>query len=304
MRIYPQLKPDLYIVSVSSGAPSALCALLAIEQYGSENVELVFADTKVENKDNYRFLADLEAYTGKEITRLCEGRTPLQVADDEHYIPNQAFATCTYRLKIEPIMQHVSIRQKDYIVHMLIGYDLSDKSRVAKTKESWLSRWVMPHFPIIEAEILEPKRELKRRGFNIPYTYSLNFKHGNCLHEEEMGGCVKFGKTDMIRVLIHMRAGYLYRENWEINAIQKRITRHFIAYLPFALLGISPFELGFKIYTFLRDANEDYLTLRQFRLDYEKAQADKKQLRLFEFEADLSGCSTECSASDPGKLAA
>ena len=68
-----RLKLVKHVVSVSSGVPSALAAILAIETYGKDNVELIFADTRVEHEDNYRFLRDVEAYVGKPITRIVEG---------------------------------------------------------------------------------------------------------------------------------------------------------------------------------------------------------------------------------------
>lgn len=100
-------KPEpRYVVSLSSGASSAVAAERAIHRYGLDRVDLVFMDTRWEDDDNYRFLSDLEK-RWKPIIRLTEGRTPLEVASDEHIIPNQKIAPCTKRLKIEPFLAYV-----------------------------------------------------------------------------------------------------------------------------------------------------------------------------------------------------
>ena len=56
-----------HIISYSGGLASFFEAKLAIEKYGSDNVDLVFCDTLSEDKDLYRFLIDTEKYFDKKI---------------------------------------------------------------------------------------------------------------------------------------------------------------------------------------------------------------------------------------------
>lgn len=91
-----------HIISFSGALSSALVVERVIERYGKSSVDIVFMDTLVEDEDNYRFMADCQARWGKEIIRLCDGRTPRQVAEDKHIIPNQKLAPCTFELKIKP----------------------------------------------------------------------------------------------------------------------------------------------------------------------------------------------------------
>lgn len=300
------LKATKHIVSVSSGVPSALVAILAVERYGMENVELVFADTQVEHEDNYRFLRDVEAYIGKPIHGLKEGRTPRQVAEDEHIIPNQKLATCTKRLKIFPIRDFVNQYRRAFKIEMHIGFDTSagDKQRVPDNREGWASVGIQSRYLLIEDDIRDAKYELEKRGLKIPVTYSMGFKHGNCLGDEaEWGrGCVKYGRGDMIKILQQWPESYKKREDWELNAISAYIARWFPFYAVYALiLDISPEWLGFKIYTFLRDNTGEYggiLTLKKLREDYESRIGNIKQLKLFDLSNDMAGCSTECSIHD------
>lgn len=290
-----------HIVSVSSGVPSALVAILAIEQFGADNVDLVFADTLVEHRDNYRFLRDIEAFTGKQITRLCDGRTPLEVADDDGIIPNQFMAHCTHRLKIELIADYVNeLKTNGYEIIMHIGFDTSakDVARVPKNKAGWQARGIEARYLLIENEIYDPKNEIEKRGIRIPETYSWGLKHANCL-SDKMGGCVKFGRGDMLKVLQYNPEGYAVREKWEINAI---VTR-WLTYGLFALFtGYWPSEtLEYEFYTFLRDNTGEYdglLTLKRFREEYQTRVGNQFQLKLFALENDLAGCSVECGVSE------
>lgn len=300
------LKPEKHIVSISSGAPSALAAIIAIETFGHENVEFVFADTQVEHEDNYRFLVDIEAYTGKAIHGLKEGRTPLEVAEDEHIIPNQKLATCTKQLKIFPIRKFVNQFRYQFRVVMHIGFDMSPKDlqRVPANREGWASVGIESRYLIIENGIRDVKSELEKRGLKIPYTYSLNFSHGNCLGKKagQGRGCVKFGHGDMIKVLKEWPEDYKEREAWEFNAIHNYVLRWFPFYAAYAMFyGLSDEQLGFKIYTLLRPAagyESEIYTLRKHREIYESKVGDTRQMRLFDLSNDMAGCTTECSIHD------
>lgn len=300
------LKPTKHIVSISSGVPSALVAILAIERFGYDNVELVFADTQVEHEDNYRFLADIEQYIGKKIHGLKEGRTPLEVAEDEHIIPNQKLATCTKHLKIFPIRDFVNQFRYKFKIEMHIGFDTSagDKARVPDNRKGWESVGIQSRYLLIENDIQDAKDELEKRGIRIPHTYSLKFKHGNCLGKKEGQGrgCVKFGHGDMIKVLQEWPADYIEREEWELNAIRQYVLRWLPFYAVYALFyGLSDEQLGFKIYTLLRPAaghEDEIYTLRKHREIYESKLGDVRQMRLFDLSNDMAGCTTECSIHD------
>jgi len=74
------LTPVRHVVSLSSGASSAVAAQRVIDRHGKHNTELVFTDTRWEDDDNYRFLRDLSDFWQMPIVTLRDGRTPLDVA--------------------------------------------------------------------------------------------------------------------------------------------------------------------------------------------------------------------------------
>ena len=60
----------------SSGAASWLAAKRVAKKFGTDNLYLVFADTGIEDKDNYRFLIDAADNVGGELIWLKDGRSP------------------------------------------------------------------------------------------------------------------------------------------------------------------------------------------------------------------------------------
>ena len=52
----------LYIVNVSGGLTSFEALRRTIERHGKDSTVAVFADTKIEDADSYRFLSDQERY--------------------------------------------------------------------------------------------------------------------------------------------------------------------------------------------------------------------------------------------------
>ena len=72
-----------HIVSLSGGTASAVAADRVLNKYGHEFTTLWFADTLWEDEDLYRFLKDLESRWEKKIVRFTDGRTPLQLAEEQ-----------------------------------------------------------------------------------------------------------------------------------------------------------------------------------------------------------------------------
>lgn len=285
--------PIRYVVSVSSGASSAVAAERVLQRYGSENVDLVFADTKHEHEDNYRFLSDLEARWGKAIIRFADGRTPEQVWDDRQIIPNDMLAPCTYELKLKLIVDYVqSLRKHGYMVVMCVGYSLKDTRRRSKMANQY-PKWMVDRYPgrllatvvnwstagnaIVEFPCLWKPIDLdvletvKSWGIKLPAMYALGFTSANC-----NGDCPKGGSAHWRRVLTHYPEIYQRRESWER---EKRKHSKFADY---------------TILTRDRGGETVNLTLEDLRLETEGK--DSRQMRLFAMSDDMdSTCTTgEC----------
>lgn len=290
-----------HIVSVSGGVPSALTAIKIIERYhGVSPIELVFADTLAEDEDNYRFLKDLEAHTGYTITRLCDGRTPLDIMIEQNVIFTQKFAPCTRILKLEPIWKHVEKVQSDgYQVVMHIGYDLGDKAkgRLKSTTRNWQSKDCIVQYPLVDALIVDPMSEIKRLGITPPRSYDYGFKHANCLG---MGGCVKFGQSDMIKTLENFPERYTKRDNAESAIRKEQSLLHLINSIILSLFTGFAIPVDGVLYTHVRDTTNEtgQITLTELKSRYKDSQKHGIQLTLFKQAVDLfEDCSTECGVT-------
>jgi hypothetical protein len=284
---------------VSSGSPSALLALKIAEQYGAENVVAIFADANAEHADNYRFLYDLRQ-AGLEILYTTTGKSPNQLMLEQNTVFTNSLAPCTRILKLEPIRRYVQhVQRLGYVVHMHIGYTVEDarptkdkpEGRITDTKRNWLLNWCSPQFGLVTEQYAKRivASEMKQRGFIVPVTYEKGFENANCLEE---GGCVRGGKGYMLRVLTHYPVAYGKRESTE----QTIILRH---YREQRAQGIRVADV--KLYTQLRDGYSEsgHISLKRFREQFEKAQRDMKQKKLFILDADGDLCGTECGVSKP-----
>lgn len=267
----------LYLVSLSSGVPSAITAQRVMDRYGKAAVQLVFADTTWEDDDNYRFLADLEHRWQMPIHVLTDGRNPLNVAEDEHVIPTQFLAPCTKRLKLETIKAHVlHLQSEGYDVVMCIGMDAKDrrKGRLDAPVKNWGDIGVTVQYPLLWTPIeYDAQATLKTWGIAAPRMYQQGYSHAN-----SGGRCVKQGKGDWRRTLTH------YPERFrEVEAWEKRMRQ-------------NPTNAAYTIVRDFRGGEQTGITLEALRLETEAA--DSRQLRLFEMLDDAGNvCGVECGVA-------
>lgn len=294
------------VVSLSGGASSAVAAQRAIDKYGKGRVELVFADTKIEAPDLYRFLSDLEARWQMTITRLVDGRDPYRVAEDEHIIPNQKLAKCSDRLKVEPMQKHVDALQADgAVIILVLGFDYTDaqprgdkpQGRLPSPRRNWAKRNVMVWYPLLDKPVeLDSKATVRSWGIAVPDAYAKGYSHNNC-----SGACVKQGKKDWRRTLAYNPVLFGKVEEWELGMIAfsfvRAVSRLRLALMFPRLYKIS--DINFNVYTLLRDEREGgdgNMTLEQLRLETEAA--DERQMKMFAFTDDLGAvCGVECVAA-------
>jgi hypothetical protein len=258
------------IVSVSGGMQSAVCAQRVIDRYGTDGLTLFFADTLAEDADLYRFLADLERRWGVPVTRHTEGRTPLQVAQDERIIPNQKIAPCTHRLKIEPFLAYLKACPKPVTVYL--GMAFWEKHRMdAPRKRYEAVDGVTVDYPSLWSPVdyRPPAETIRAWGIEPPRQYAEGYQHGNCA-----GACVKQGKGDWLRLLRWKPDLYRTYEQWEAGMRAKG----------------PPFD-GYAFCRDERGGSVRPLTLRELREGAEGRQ--ELQPTLFDLD-DAEGC-LQCS---------
>jgi hypothetical protein len=246
-----------YVVSISGGTGSFASACIAHER--GLDYRMVFADTKIEDEDLYRFLDDIERALGKEIVRLQDGRTPWQVFRDVGFIGNSRTAHCSQVLKRDTIAAWLDEHEPD--AALVLGMGLDEPDRLERAVKQWSPRPVLSLLAEAGWSHLDATRCFSRYGIERPRLYRLGFKHNNC-----GGFCVRAGHGAFAHLLREMPERYAEHEAQEEAALA-------------AIPGALPV---------LRDRTggaTSGMTMREFR-EREAAQAD-----LFDWGA--CGCFTE-----------
>lgn len=257
------------VVNASGGATSWGAAVRAVARWGAENVALLFADTKIEDPDLYRFLRESAALTGARLVEIADGRHPWEVFRDERFIWNSRIDPCSKILKRQLCARWRKENAPESVV--VLGLDWTEGDRVARSVAAFAKRGVTAWCPMAEPPYRtkdELLAELQALGVRPSALYEEGFAHNNC-----GGFCVKAGHGQFAHLLRMRPDTYAWHE------AQEEETRR--------LLG--------KDVTVLRwtDRGEVRpITLREFR---ERIQAGG-QVDLF----DLGGCgcfdSTEIEA--------
>lgn len=260
-----------HVAGISSGLSSAVMYRRLLARYGADSVVGVFEDTLIEDADNYRFLAEIEAW-GRPFVRLAEGRDPYQVAEDKQIIPNQKIAPCTAVLKIQPFMRWIkSTYPEPGEVTIHIGYDFSEMHRCAATRRNYEAAGYHVDFPLLwKPYEYRPYAQVAREDWGIepPRMYAQGYSHANC------GGlCVKQGKRDWLRTLVLYPDRYARREAWE-----QRMREH-------------PTRANYALLRHVEGGVQRPMTLRELRERHEAGTADQLSL------VDEPGCVT-CGVGD------
>lgn len=189
----------MYICHLSGGLASWQAAKRTAERVGRQNVILLFADTKAEEKSTYAFLeqcvADIGRVWGWHV--LCDGRTPWEVFKDERFLGNSRVDPCSRILKRELIGRWVSERFTPESCVQVFGFDWTEPHRFERLQKRFYP-WPV-EAPLLEPPFLE-KYDMVRLahegGLIVPLMYRLGFQHNNC-----SGKCVKAGQAHFAKLL-------------------------------------------------------------------------------------------------------
>lgn len=256
-----------HLVQFSTGTASAEVAWRVVEAYGPDDVVLITADTRAEDKDNWRFAKEVVAALGAEWVILADGRTPMQVGRDERCVPNNRMAVCSKILKRELLDKYRAEHYDPADSVVYIGYDWTEPHRYKAALKHW-APWTVK-CPLMDppylwkAQLLDLFRE---RGIEPPRLYSFGFAHANC-----GGACVRGGQAQW-ELLLRVNPGR-YRE-WEADEEQTR-----------QMLGKDVSILSEEVRREVRP-----LTLRRFR--------ERLEMRSSLFDADDWGaCGCDMTAA-------
>src|SRR5262245_13311577 len=165
-----------HVLLLSGGKDSTALALYMRNKHPERNFEYVFCDTHKELPETYEYLARIEAYLGKAITRLSSG---LGERGFDHYLkifggylPSPKMRWCTRQLKIEPFEKYVA----DDPVFLYVGIRADEnRSGYISTKAN-----IRPVFPFKEDGIKKPDvmRILEESGVGLPKYYEWRSRSG------------------------------------------------------------------------------------------------------------------------------
>lgn len=174
----------------SGGVTSAVAGKLAADIYGVGNCRFVFIDTRNEDDDTYRFLADCQGWYGKEIetiSRIGEDYGSIQEVWEKYGSLNVAHgAICSSELKRE---LRIKWQIENEVSHQVFGFDMKETNRAKAMALNYPD--ASPIFPLLMFAYTKKDciRILEDAGIEIPRAYRYGFSNNNCLKT----GCVQGG---------------------------------------------------------------------------------------------------------------
>jgi hypothetical protein len=239
-----------HVVQYSGGLGSWATAKRVKEEYGTLNLQLLFADTLIEDDDLYRFLIESSADIFDQETPqdlvlqtqnipsieygedrkksllnlatsareaipgliwISEGRDPWEVFFDRKFLGNSRVDPCSDVLKRKFLRKWMEKNHNPRCAVAYIGIDWTEEHRLKRAADSW-KPWE------IRAPLCEPplrakaafEAELEARGIAVPRLYGVGFPHNNC-----GGFCIKAGMAHFSHLAKTSPKRYAYHESRE-----------------------------------------------------------------------------------------
>ena len=205
-----------HIVFFSSGAASTVAAMRVAQKYGTENLYLLFADTGIEDEDNYRFLQDSANHIGGQLVHLKDGRTPWDVFNQGKWLSHrQGEKGCSYQLKVLPCKEWIEnnpdISPENTVLYF--GINFEEIHRIDAIAANWSPYKVETPLCWDEfgwADKAKIFSALKQANLTPPRLYEMGFSHANC-----GGFCIKAGLGHYRNLLKQMPERYAHHEQQE-----------------------------------------------------------------------------------------
>jgi hypothetical protein len=201
----------VHVVMYSGGACSWAAAMRVKERHPGEQIVLLFADTRIEDEDLYRFLDDSQKQLGLELIRIADGRTPWEIMRHKHVIANSRIDPCSEILKRKLLDRWYRKNCQTETATLHFGIDWTELHRLKRLREAkqpWRCEAYMTEAPYLQ------KREMlawmRKEGLRAPRLYDLGFHHNNC-----GGFCVKAGQAHFANLLNKLPERYAFHEEQE-----------------------------------------------------------------------------------------
>lgn len=200
-----------HVVMFSGGAISWATAKRVAAASGTDDLTLLFADTRMEDEDLYRFLREAAANVGGHLEVITEGRTPWQVFRDERFLGNSRVDPCSRILKRDFMRAWIEEHFDPSDTTIYLGLDWTESHRAEKLSEHW-SPWRV-ETPMMDRPFLDRDSVLAMlvaEGIEPPRLYGWGMPHNNC-----GGFCIKAGQTQFARLLDVAPERYAWHEAQE-----------------------------------------------------------------------------------------
>jgi hypothetical protein len=201
------------IVMFSGGAGSWATARRVADYYGTEGLVLLFADTKMEDEDLYRFVGEAAADVGGELVKVADGRDVWEVFFDVRFLGNTRIDPCSRILKRELLRKWLEDNCDPADTVVYLGIDWSESHRFERAAKHW-APWAA-EAPLCDPPLLDRADHLaalEARGIAPPRLYLQGFAHNNC-----GGFCVKGGQAQFELLLRTNPERYAYHEQREMD---------------------------------------------------------------------------------------
>ncbi len=215
----------LHVNMLSGGLASWATGKLVAAKHGSDNLVHLFADTRYEDPDLYRFLPEAVANIGGKLVTVCEGRTPWQVFHDLRFVGNTRVAPCSRILKREPLDAWLAANCDPANTVVYTGLMWFERHRwdgrrdKPGIRERFADAGWKAEAPLIETQLSKAdlRSWLEREGIDVPGLYDDGFHSNNC-----RGACVKQGQAGWRQLLLKRPETFAEVEALE-NAERERL---------------------------------------------------------------------------------
>jgi len=181
-----------HVVMFSGGIGSWAAAKRVAAAHGPDNLSLLFADTKIEDRDLYRFLSvaarNVYQNAPMDFVRIAEGRTPWQVFRDNKMIGNTRADLCSRILKREVGDRWLAENCDPTSTTVYLGIDWTEAHRFDNGKSAGAKHRYARLGWRAEAPLCDPpyidKRDMLRlareNALQPSRAYAQGFAHDNC----------------------------------------------------------------------------------------------------------------------------
>lgn len=204
-----------HVVMFSGGVGSWAAAKRVADWHGTDDLTLLFADTRMEDEDLYRFLDEAAADIGAPLVKIADGRTPWDVFRDVRFLGNTRVDPCSRVLKRELCDRWLEQNCDPARTVVYVGISWDEQHRFDKVKErlaalGWRSRAPLCEKPLPPLGDGWAIRWIEQAGIEPPRLYRMGFPHNNC-----GGFCVKAGQAHFRLLLEQMPERYAAHERRE-----------------------------------------------------------------------------------------